>query len=534
LTEHVDAVLIGGGHNGLVAAFYLARAGLKTLVLERRHAVGGPAGTVEFFAGHRTSLTNSPGSLEQSIVSDMNLPGHGLSFIRTDPTLFTPFEDDSIFVGWRDQKLVAEQLRSYAEPDAQGLPDLLAYVDRFAAAIGVSPFAPPPSLAELGSRLNTPELEEAFGKIFLGSIKDLAEEWLVSEQARALIAVRGVVSIQAGPSTPGTPIPMLIRPLSLAAIKPTSPDDPRLIPLRGSTGFPKGGMGSIVDAMSRALREAGGAIRTRADVRRILVENGHAVGVELADGSQIRAGVVVANVNPKTALLDLAPPGSLPDDVASRLRRQSMKGSAFKLALSLDRPPRFRHARNDEEARIYSSCQFRIAPSVEYMERAYDDVKYGRPSARPLMWGLCPSMIDPNIAPAGRHLLSVNIWHATYHLRAGSWDTERDGFGGRCIDILDEYMPGLKNSIVDHRFFSPVDLEREYGLVEGNVIQGDVLAGRMLSLRPVAGMSNYRTPIAGLYLCGTGTWPGGFVSGIPGHNAAHEVLKDIAARAAAQ
>jgi phytoene dehydrogenase-like protein len=526
--ERYDAVIVGGGHNGLVAAYYLARAGLCVIVLERRHVLGGPCGTVEFFPGHRASMTNSPGSLEVAIASDMRLEEHGLRFIPTDPTLFTPFDGDRHFIGWRDQGRVKAQLRSYAPNDAENFFKLLAYIDDFAAAIKVSPFAPPPSFPELAARLTTPELEEAFGKIFMGSIRGLAEEWLESEEARALIAIRGIVSIHAGPSTPGTPVPLLIRPLSIAARRPTSADDPRLVPLRGTTGFPKGGMGSIVDAMARAVRNAGGAIQTKADVRRILVEDGATIGVELGDGRTIRAPIVVSNINPKTTLLDLAARGSLPAGIEERLKRLSMKGAAFKVALSLDRPPRFRHARNDEEARVFSSCQFRIAPSVDYMERAYDDAKYQRPSAAPMIWGLCPSLIDPDIAPSGRHLLSLNIWHAPYHLREGSWtDETRDRFGDRCIGILEDFMPGLRDSIVDRRCFSPVDIEREYGLVESNIIQGDLVAGRMFSLRPLAGMSDYRTPIGGLYLCGNGTWPGGFVSGIPGHNAAQEVLRDV-------
>jgi phytoene dehydrogenase-like protein len=530
-----DVLLIGGGHNGLVAAFYLARAGLNVLVLERREALGGPCGAIEFFPGHRASLTNSPGSLEQSITADMGLQQHGLRFIDVNPTLFSPLENDRFFVGWRDPARIKEQLRSFAEADAEAFFKLLAYIDDFAAALGVSPFEPPPSIRELTARLTTPELEEAFGKIFLGSIKDLAEEWLESEQARALIAIRGVVSIQAGPSTPGTPVPMLIRPLSLAARKPTSASDPRLVALRGSTGFPKGGMGSIIDAMASALRSAGGHIRTRAEVRKILVENGRVAGVELAGGEAVRARIVISNVNPKTTLLDLAPAGSVPHAVDRRLRALKMHGSAFKIALSLDRPPRFRYARNDEEARVYSSCQFRIAPSINYMERAYDDAKYGRPSQRPLMWGLCPTLIDPELAPPGRHLLSVNVWHAPYRLEGGEWTAAvRDQFGDRCVAQLDEFMPGLKSSIVDRRYLSPLDLETEFGLLESNVIQGDNLAGRMFSLRPMAGMSNYRTPIGGLYLCGTGMWPAGFVSGIPGHNAAHEVLRDIALKSSGQ
>jgi len=293
-------------------------------------------------------------------------------------------------------------------------------------------------------------------------------------------------------------------------------------------------MGSIIDAMARALKEKGAVIEMEADVRRILVENGAVAGIELAGGRLVRARFVLSNVNPKTTLLDMAEKGSLPAEIEERLRRLKMKGGAFKVALSLDRPPRFRYACNDHEALQFAGCQFRIAPNCDYMDRAYDDAKFGRPSEKPLIWGLSPTMIDPAIAPPGRHLLSLNVWHAPYKLRDGSWTSEvRDAFGNRVIDTLEEYMPGLRASIVDHRFYSPVELEREYGLVESNIVQGDIVAGRMFCFRPLAGMTDYRTPIKGLYLCGNGTWPGGFVSGMPGHNAAHQVLHDIGANAIA-
>lgn len=527
MTDTYDAILVGGGHNGLVAAFYLARAGLKTLVLERRGAVGGPCSPVEWFPGHKGTITNSPGSLEPSIVADMELERHGLKFLPVKgPTLFTPFEDGRYFVGVRDQDGVRDQLDSYAPGDGERFFSLFNHVDEFAAKLAVSPFAPPPSFREMAQRLETPELEAAFGTFFLGSIRALSEQWLQSEEARALVSIRGVVAVQAGPSMPGTCVPLLIRPLSLAARAASNANDPRLVPLRGTTGFPKGGMSAITEAMARAVRSVGGEIRTGVEVSGIAVEKGRAAGVELADGSFLRARRVVSNINPKTALLQLLPQGSLPAEVETGLARRPMKGSAFKVVLSLDRPPRFRHARNEEEARLFSTCQFRIAPSNDYMDRAYEDCKYGRPSAGPLMWGLCPTMMDPDLAPPGRHLLSVNIWHAPYTLKEGSWDTERDRFGEHCVDVLEEHMPGLRDSIVEQRFVSPLDLEREYGLVEANAIQGDVLAGQMFALRPMAGMSDYRTPVGGLYLCGTGTWPGGYVSGIPGHNAAHEILKD--------
>jgi len=525
--ESFDAIVIGGGHNGLVNAFYLARAGLKVAIFERRHALGGPCGTVEYFPGHRSSITNSSGSLEQTIAADMELERHGLSFLRSDPTLFTPFDTGRHFIGWRDQKRVREQIEGYRKGDADRFFGLLKYIDDFAANLAVSPFSPPPSLRTLVERIDTPELEEAFGKIILGSIRDLAEEYLESEEARALIAVRGVVSIQAGPSTPGTVVPLLLRPLSLASRKPSSLDDPRLMPLRGSTGFPKGGMGAIIDAMARSLAELGVKVHVQAGVRQVLVENGKVIGVELSDGTSAYAPIVVSNINPKTTLLDLLPAGALPSPAVSKL---PMRGSAFKIALSVDRTPRFRHIKDDEEAQRVGTCQFRIAPSIEYMDRAFDQAKHGIPSERPMMWGLCPTAIDPDLAPAGRHLLSINVWHAPYDLKEGSWTPQRrDAFGERCIRVLEEYMPGLQDSIIERRFMSPLDLEEEYGLVHSNIIQGDNLPAHMFSLRPVAGMSDYRTPIAGLYLCGNGTWPAGFVSGIPGHNAAQEILKDKAA-----
>jgi phytoene dehydrogenase-like protein len=232
-------------------------------------------------------------------------------------------------------------------------------------------------------------------------------------------------------------------------------------------------------------------------------------------------------VDPRTTFLRLVEPGRLGDRFRERVGALTMRGTQFKVGLALDGLPRFAGARSDEEAQSYASCQFRIAPSMEYMERAWDDAKYGRWSGRPMMWGLTPSVMDPELAPPGRHLMSINIYHAPYTLRDGDWATERDRFGQRCIDVLAEYVPNLKDLIVDHRFWSPRDIERELGLPEANVTHGDIVPRRMFSLRPLAGWSDYRTPIRGLYLCGSGTWPMGYVSGIPGHNASQQALRDL-------
>jgi phytoene dehydrogenase-like protein len=227
--------------------------------------------------------------------------------------------------------------------------------------------------------------------------------------------------------------------------------------------------------------------------------------------------------------LDLLDPEQLNAEDRVRLDRLVMRGNAFKVGLALDGLPRFTAARSDEEARLYAQCQFRIAPTMDYLDRAYEDAKYGRPSQGPVFWGLTPSVSDPSLAPPGKHVMSINIYHAPYQLRDSTWEEERDRYGLHCIDVLSEYIPNLKQIIRDARFWSPLDFEREYGIREANITQGDMLPGRMFSMRPVPGWSGYRTPVSGLYLCGVGTWPGGFVSGLPGHNAAQQILQDIKA-----
>jgi phytoene dehydrogenase-like protein len=291
-------------------------------------------------------------------------------------------------------------------------------------------------------------------------------------------------------------------------------------------------MGSITQSMEASIRSRGVVVRTNATVVQILTVGRRATGVALANGEEIEARVVVSNLNPKLTLLDLVPSECLAPDFLARLRGLSMNGNQFKVVLALDGLPRFACARDDREALAFASCQFRIAPSMDYMERAWDDAKYGQPSHDPLFWGLTPSVIDPKVAPPGKHIMSLNIYHAPYRLRNTDWERERDAYGKRCIDVLSTYIPNLKDIIIDHRFMAPTDIEEEFGMLESNIMHGDMLPGRMFSLRPMAGLSNYRTPLSGLYLCGSGTWPGGAVTGIPGHNAAHAILSDLAAATA--
>ena len=278
--------------------------------------------------------------------------------------------------------------------------------------------------------------------------------------------------------------------------------------------------------MRLSIEAAGGEVRTECEVTRILVSEGRAAGVVLADGEEIGAAAVVSNLDPWTTYLDLVDASHLEPGFRAAVERLPRRGSAFKVALALDGIPDFAAAPKGLE-RACAGCQFRIAPSVEYQDRAFEDAKHGRPSRGPVFWGLFPTMADPTLAPPGRHILSANIFHAPNELSEGSWTTERDRFGEHCIDALEEYLPGLKDRIVDRRFWSPADLEAEFGLPGANITHLDMTPRHMFGLRPLAGFSDYRSPIAGLYNCGSSTWPGGTVTGAPGHNASRQVLADL-------
>jgi phytoene dehydrogenase-like protein len=482
---------------------------------------------LEYFPGYRGAFSNSPGSLEPKILRDLRLAEFGLEFVRPDPYVVHPFLDGRCFAAWRDRDRMVDHLAGFSRRDAQGYQDLLDDLQAFAGRLGVSLFAPPPTLRTVMSHLETAQDEEMFSKVMFGSIKDLVDERLESDEVKAVLVMLSLMSSMAGPETAGTPLMLLQRPFALASRGREPGYDPAMLPLRGSTGLPKGGMGSITQAMQRSVEASGGEVRTQAPVRGVLVQDGRAAGAVLADGTEVRGRVVLSNLNPKTTLLELLEPQCLSAEFRDRVARLAMQGNQFKLGLALEGLPRFAAARTEEEALGYAGCQFRIAPSVDSMERAWDDAREGRWARTPMMWGLTPSVTDPQLAPPGKHLMSVNIYHAPYRLSESDWSVERDRFGRHCIDVLSQYIPNLKDLIIDYRVWSPRDLETELGLVEANITHGDMMPQNMFAMRPMAGWSDYRTPVRGLYLCGVGTWPGGYVSGIPGHNAAHQVLADL-------
>lgn len=523
-----DVAIVGGGHNGLVAGTYLSRAGLRTVIVEQRDIAGGLTAPVEYFPGYTASITNSPGSLEPRIVAELELASFGLRFIRPDPSLTFPFPDGTGFIGWRDRRRSLEEIAKFSRRDAERYYPFFSYLEEFAARLRADIFAAPPPFATVISEVTDARGEEMLSKIMFGSIQDLLDEWFESEQVKALVASVAIVANLAGPLSPGTVMRLLARPLSVRSAAGIPLDDPRRQVLRGSTGIPVGGMGAIAVAMTRAYLAAGGELRLGERVVELVSEDGRIRAVVTESGREIKARTVVSNVNPMTTLLELLSPDALPDEVRERARGLPMRGSAFKVGLALDGLPRFAMAADDREAESLAGCQFRISPSLEYMERAFDDAKYGRPSHSPMLWGLTPSVSDPSVTPDGKHVMSVNVFHAPYDLVDSDWAEEKERFGRRCVDLLTEYIPNLKEIITDVRFWSPVDLESEYGLLRGNITHGDTLPAQMFSFRPLPGMADYRTPVRGLYLCGAGTWPGGSVTGVPGRNASEAVLTDLA------
>ena len=520
-----DVVVIGAGHNGLTCAGYLARAGLKTLILEQRDWVGGLSTEYEFMPGYKASMPNSPGSLEPKVVADLELAKFGLRFIRPDPSLVVPFPDGRAMVAWRDPEKTAAEIRKFSEHDVAAYGQFFEYLNSFAKKFGVSLFKPPPTLAEVTQKLQTPEDEQAFSSIVFGSLKDLLDGWLESGQLKSVIAAISATSNLVGPYTPGTAYLLLMRPLSLASSSIDAAHDPRKQYLRGSTGLPVGGMGAVTKAMQASVEAYGGEVRVGARVVRIVSGLQGVQGIELDNGEFIRTSCVASNLHPKTTLSELLDDSNSEMEFSQEVDRLPNRGSAFKLALALEGLPSFAAAPAGLE-REYASCQFRLAPSLDYMERAYDDAKFGRPSEHPIILGLIPSVSSPGMAPEGKHIMSCNIWHAPVELAESSWETERDRMAKRCIETISQYMPDLKDRLIDYRALSPLDLENEFGLRDANIMHLDMLPSRMFGLRPLPHCADYRTPTRGLYLCGSGTWPGGTVSGIPGHNAAQEIIRD--------
>lgn len=521
MAEAYDVVIVGGGHNGLVTATYLARARRRVLVLERRAAVGGPMTTEEIAPGFRGPTGASLcGLLRPEIVEDLNLRSRGVTFIQPDPELVVLGDERALRI-WKDVRKTRESIGSFSTKDAEAYPRFIEFLRQFAAAIDpilamTPPSLPSPSLREQMSLFRRALRLRRLGKTAMQhmlrlppmSVRDFLNEWFETELLKANFAVDALIGTYEGPWSPGT---------AFGLVPHFRPD------VHGTaSAFVRGGMGALANALGLAARDAGVTIRTEAEVTRIVSAEGRVTGVELAGGKTIGARMVASNADPKRTFLHLVEPEELGPEFLNHVRNFEMNGVVAKVNFALDGAPRLPLVGDGVPP------HFRVCPSLEYIERAYDDAKYGKASAHPFLDVTLPTVVDPDLAPPGKHVMSVLVQYAPYALRGGRWDTEGEKLAERVTGILEDYMPGLGGLILRRQVLTPADLQERFGLTEGHIYHGEMTLDQSLVLRPVPGWSRYRTPIEGLYLCGSGSHPGGGITGAPGYNAAREILKDWA------
>ncbi|MGI8311917.1 phytoene desaturase family protein [Saccharopolyspora hattusasensis] len=515
-------VIVGGGHNGLVCAAYLAKRGASVTVVEARKRLGGPAASFEYMHGYHAAITNSPGSLEYAVVQELELERHGLTYCKPEITLVQPF-DDMVFLGWRDRSQVDTQLEHFSRGESRRYRELTDTLNSVGAKTGLSLWKPSLPLKQIRENLGDSAERRLFDELVDGSLKEILDSRLKSDQAKSILTMLAVNAQLVSPTQPGSGVGLLMRPISMASSEDAGPDSANKQVLRGSVGLPIGSMSAIVDAMVRAGEEAGVTFITGVPVTRIVVNDGRAVGVKLDDTTTLEADVVVSTVEPSVLYTELLDNG--PANLAGSTINPPT-GSAFKLAVALDGLPSVRNLPPDVVPERAFRSQFRIGPSTSYIEKAIQDGLEDLPSDSPIMWGLIPSLTSPGLAPEGRHLMSVNVWHAPHSLGRDYWtDGGRDAFGHRCLAVLDEHLPGLNEHIVDYRFLGPIELADELRLPGSNITHGNMLPDRLFGNRPNATIASTGSGVRGLFLGGSGVWPGGYVTGAPGRNAANYVCQ---------
>ena len=526
-------VIIGAGHNGLVAAFHLARAGLRPLVLERRDAAGGAAGTHEIRPGFRVpTLTHAAGPLSAEVEAGMDLAAHGLELINPGVSSFTPAADGRPVVIARDPWNSAKYLAPISEHDAARFPDFEATVARLARAVAAVQSETPPAIdagaMDLLRAYRTARPLRSLAKAdayrlarwLPMPVADLVEEWFEHETLRAVVAARGLWAAMAGPRSGGTAAALLLD----AARQPAAP---------GAPCFVRGGPGALTAAMAAAAAQAGAEIRLAAEVSSIEIVETGVTSVVLTEGEEIPASFVLSNADPVRTLLGFVDPAILGPETVARLQHYRIEGSLAKMNVALDALPVFTAVAalpgslRPEEA---LAGRILITPNVDYLERAFDDGKYGRPSGRPWLECTIPTLTDPALAPPGRHVMSVYARYAPYTLRDSAWPAARALFQQAALDVLDEHAPGFSSRVLDLELLTPPDLEARFGLTGGHPDHGEMALDQLYFMRPLPGWSGYRTPIRGLYLCGAGTHPGGGLTGASGAAAARTVLRDLRGR----
>jgi phytoene dehydrogenase-like protein len=522
--QHYDAIVIGGGHNGLVNAAYLAKAGKKVIVLERRHVLGGAAVTEEIFQGFLFSECSYVVSLlRPEIIRELDLPRHGLEILPLDGT-FSPMPSGDYLWRVNDHAKSIRDIRRHSRLDAEAYDEfskMMTPMCRFVKPM-LSMVPPDPTtlnpkdlkqLHFLMQRFRELSSDERYTLVQLMTMSsaDFLDQWFETDVLKATMSASGIIGTFLGIRSPGTAYVLLHHYMG------------EIDGAFRSWGFSRGGTGAISNAIADAAREAGAEIRTKAPVGKILVKNGRTIGVVLQSGEELFANVVSSSVDPHLTFEKFLEPSELPADFLEGVRRYKFRGSSGKVNLALDALPNFK-CFPGPGAHLRGAIS--ISPGMDYMERAYDDAKYGRYSRRPYIDMVIPSLTDPSVAPPGKHVLSCFVQYAPYKLAEGTWDEQKETFGDNVINTIAEYAPNIKDIIIGRQILTPLDLEREFGLTQGNIFQGELSLEQLFFLRPVAGWAYYRTPIHNLYMCGSATHPGGGIMGANGRLASQVILKE--------
>lgn len=528
-----DVIIIGAGHNGLVAAGYLARAGYRVLILERRDEIGGAATTEPILPGYWVDTGAFDASLFSSrIISEFGLRKHDLRFIESPVLAFAPQVAGAALTLWRDQARNENEIARFSKPDAVNYINFQRKISRIGAILRSIIQLPPPELRKLPldeimpwirsamevKRLGKEEMGELF-RLLPMPVADLLDEWFETDLLKGVLGSLGVTGLMAGPFAPGTVFMFLYNTLS------SHPGQ-----IYAST-FVRGGMINLSRALSNEAQSRGATIRTGGKVAEVLVENDRAYGVLLEDGTVIHGKAILSNASPRHTFMDLVGSKHLSVEFIRELMNLRYRGCLARLAFGLNDLPRFQSANfreGDLKEGALLSGHIVISPSLEYIERAYDDAKYGNPSQQPVLDIVIPTILDPARAPKGKHLMLVDAQYAPYTLRQGTWNDQKDDFIGRVVDVLEDYAPGFRGQIDNQTILTPHDYDERYGLPEGCIHHGQMALDQLFFMRPVPQYSRYRSPIRGLYLCGAGTHPGGGVTGLPGYHAANIAARDIA------
>jgi len=520
-----DVVIVGGGHNGLACAAYLAKAGLDVLVLEKRDVLGGAAATEEPWPGYRVSSASYVVSLmPPQVVRELDLKRHGYEVSIITPDYFVPFPDGTSLTLWGDVSRDAANIARFSEKDAAAYVEFDRYFDRVATLLKDLLLVVPPNMnlrdlpkwAATAGRFRKwsgRDIHEVV-RLFTMSAADFLDEWFEDDKVKGALATQAIIGAWCGPMTPGSAYVLMHHWIG------------EIDGHAGAWGWVKGGMGGVAAAMASSAKAAGAEVRTDAEVERIAMNaSGQAVGVALADGTLVRAQRVVSCAHPITTYLNLVGEERLPGDVVHDVKRYRTRSGSVKINLALGELPTFPSW--DQDGEVHKGLAA-VSPSIEYLERAWDDAKFGRMSEHPYIEVVFPTAHEPTgLAPQGKHLMLGFSQYGPYELAEGSWDEGgREEYARRALKALGEYAPNLEGAIEHLEVLAPKDIEDRFGLIGGNIMQGELTPDQLFSFRPIPGYGDYRTPVAGMYLCGSGTHPGGGVMGVPGRNAASVILRD--------